>query len=193
MDIYKRYKVAILGDLSVGKSSIITRFVHDKFEDFVSSTIGAAFISKKINIDDKIIKLDFWDTAGQERYRSLIPMYYRDAAVVIIVYDITSMDSFDNAKIWASEVSREKIPEKCIIVIVGNKSDNSTNRKIDFEEASSYAKSMDFIHAEVSAKTGDGIVQLFNSIGEILLPSSLQIPKDSKIFLEKKKNNSWCF
>ena len=118
MDIYKRYKVAILGDLSVGKSSIITRFVHDKFEDFVSSTIGAAFISKKITIDDKIIKLDFWDTAGQERYRSLIPMYYRDAAVVIIVYDITSMDSFDNAKIYLCSSLQGKHQDAHIFIIV---------------------------------------------------------------------------
>ena len=193
MDIYNKYKVAIIGDVAVGKSSILSKFVHNTFCDYVSSTIGAAFVSKKIFIDDKVIKLDMWDTAGQERYRSLTPMYYRDAAVIIIVYDITSMDTYVNAKIWASEVNGENKNENSIIVLVGNKSDNSDNRKVDLEEARTFANSNSFIHTEVSAKNGDGIEQLFNTIGEKLVPSLLQMPEQSNIFLEKKKYNSWCF
>ena len=175
MDTYNKYKVTIIGDVAVGKSSIISKFVHNTFCDYITSTIGAAFVSKKIIINDKVIKLDMWDTAGQERYRSLTPMYYRDAAAIIIVYDITSMDTYINAKIWASEVNAAKTHENSFIVLIGNKSDNSANRKVDLEEARTFANSNNFIHTEVSAKTGDGIKQLFNTIGEKLLSSLLEI------------------
>lgn len=189
MDTYTKYKVVVIGDTSVGKSSILSRFVHNSFSDYGEHTIGAAFLSKKIvNNNNEVIKFDLWDTAGQERYRSLVPMYYRDASVVIIVYDITSMDTFINAKIWAAE-SYEETQENSIIAIVGNKSDKYANREVNFEEVQTLSCC---IHKEVSAKTGAGIEELFREIGEKLNPS-LQIPYKSNIFLEKKKYNFLCF
>ena len=87
------YKFVLVGDSAVGKSSIANRYISNDFYEFQEPTIGAAFMSKKLNIDDKEIKLEIWDTAGQERYRSLAPMYYRNASVAIVVYDITKASS----------------------------------------------------------------------------------------------------
>jgi Ras-related protein Rab-5C len=188
MDTYSKYKVVIIGDTSVGKSSILSRFVYNSYSDYAEHTIGASFLSKKIVNNNEVIKFDLWDTAGQERYRSLVPMYYRDASVIIIVYDITSMDTFNNAKIWAAE-AHEQTQENSIIVIVGNKSDKYANRKVDLEEVETHTYC---IHKEVSAKTGAGIEELFLEIGEKLNPS-LQIPLKPNIFLEKKKYNFLCF
>ena len=189
METLKKHKFAILGDTNVGKTSITTRFVNDKFDDYTTSTIGAAFKFKKLFINNQLLILDIWDTAGQERYRSLAPLYYKNSSAIIIVYDITSIDTFNMAKFWADEV---KDQENTVIAFVGNKSDQLSYRKIDFEEARDFANTNNFIYKEVSAKTGDGIQELFNTIGEKLL-SLLPISQQPNIFIEKKKYNFWCF
>ena len=112
------YKVVILGDSSVGKSSIINRYINKVFNDYNEPTIGAAFFTVIIN---KNIQLEIWDTAGQERYKSLAPMYYRGSHAAFVVYDITNKNSFNNALKWIDEL--KMITDGCLIYLIGNKSD----------------------------------------------------------------------
>lgn len=102
-----QHKVVFLGETSVGKSSIVSRFTRDEFFEFQEPTIGAAFQSKSIHLDNCSVRMEFWDTAGQERYRSLAPMYYRGASVAFIVYDITNPDTLNNAKYWINQIKNK--------------------------------------------------------------------------------------
>merc|ERR1711988_1738984 len=132
-----RFKLVLLGDSAVGKSCLVVRFVRDEFFEFQEPTIGAAFLTQTVALDDATVKFEIWDTAGQERYRSLAPMYYRGAAAAIVVYDITNRDTFQRAKQWVKELQRQGNPN-IVIALAGNKSDLSTKRKVDPEEAESY-------------------------------------------------------
>uniref|UniRef100_A0A2P2KZE9 Ras-related protein RHN1-like n=1 Tax=Rhizophora mucronata TaxID=61149 RepID=A0A2P2KZE9_RHIMU len=100
-------KLVLLGDMGTGKTSLVLRFVKGQFFDFQESTIGAAFFTQVLSLNEVTIKFDIWDTAGQERYHSLAPMYYRGAAAAVVVYDITSMESFERAKKWVLELQRQ--------------------------------------------------------------------------------------
>lgn len=116
------YKMVVLGHYSVGKSSIVLNFVKGEFNQNEESTIGASFLTKTIFVDRSAVKYEIWDTAGQERYYSLIPMYYRGAQVALIVYDVTSEESFQSAKRWIEELKQEK-PQEFLKVLVANKTD----------------------------------------------------------------------
>merc|ERR1711906_30660 len=97
-------KLVLLGDMGAGKSSLVLRFVKGQFLDYQESTIGAAFLTQTVAVNDATVKFEIWDTAGQERYHSLAPMYYRGAAAAIVVYDITNKESFNGAKSWVKEL-----------------------------------------------------------------------------------------
>ena len=109
-----RFKLVLLGDSAVGKSCLATRFVNDDYHEFQEPTIGAAFLTKEIIVNDKKITFEIWDTAGQERYKSLAPMYYRGASAALIVFDITSRDSFNGAKLWINEIYQKTL--NCLIL-----------------------------------------------------------------------------
>ncbi|KAI8322252.1 ras-domain-containing protein [Martensiomyces pterosporus] len=115
-------KVVLLGEAAVGKSSLVLRFVNDEFQENKEPTIGAAFLTQKVRLDDAVLKLDIWDTAGQERFHSLAPMYYRNAQAAVVVYDITRESSLDRAKSWIKELQRQANPN-IVIALVGNKLD----------------------------------------------------------------------
>lgn len=115
-----QFKVVLLGESAVGKSSLVLRFVKREFHEFQESTIGAAFLTQTVQIDDTTVKFEIWDTAGQERYHSLAPMYYRGAQAALIVYDITSKDSFHKAQNWIRELQRQA-NANIVIALVGNK------------------------------------------------------------------------
>nr|XP_025699791.1 ras-related protein RABH1b-like isoform X1 [Arachis hypogaea] len=117
-----KYKLVFLGDQSVGKTSIITRFMYDKFDNTYQATIGIDFLSKTMYLEDRTIRLQLWDTAGQERFRSLIPSYIRDSSVAVIVYDVASRQTFLNTVKWIEEVRSER-GNDVILVLVGNKTD----------------------------------------------------------------------
>ena len=136
------FKLVLLGESSVGKSSIALRFVKDQFEDFRESTIGAAFLTQTVRRDENTtVKLEIWDTAGQERYKSLAPMYYRNAHCAIVVYDITQEESLENAKGWIRELQRHA-DSNIVIALVGNKLDLAdTRRAISTDEGKQYADS----------------------------------------------------
>ena len=155
-----KYKLIFLGDQGTGKSSILNRFVEDKFDSNYQATIGLDFQSKNIQIDNQDIHLLLYDTAGQEKFRSLIPMYTREANIIILVYDITRKDSFLHIPSWINELTNVKI-EDIIFVLVGNKIDLNNERNVSFEEGKKYAEDNNFIFEEVSAKTGANFPELF--------------------------------
>merc|ERR1719197_202781 len=103
-----KYKLVFLGEQAVGKTSVITRFMYDTFDNNYQATIGIDFLSKTIKLEDRSVRLQLWDTAGQERFRSLIPSYIRDAAAAVVVYDITRRKSFEGTKKWAEDVRAER-------------------------------------------------------------------------------------
>ena len=105
-----QFKLVLLGDSAVGKSSLVLRFVRGQFFEYQESTIGAAFLTQTVALNDTTVKFEIWDTAGQERYHSLAPMYYRGAAAAIVVYDITNRDTFQRAKQWVKELQRQGNP-----------------------------------------------------------------------------------
>tara|TARA_A100001015_G_scaffold315616_1_gene427872 strand:- start:5878 stop:6429 length:552 start_codon:yes stop_codon:yes gene_type:complete len=147
-------KIVILGESAVGKSSILLRYLYGKFRETSESTIGAAYSSKLVtNSDGKKEKIEIWDTAGQERYKSLVPMYYRDAHGALVVYDITNKESIKEAHKWVHEL-KLKGPPGIKIVILGN--------KLDLIEG--YPSTNDFMdsHYYVSAKTGYNIEDAFH-------------------------------
>jgi small GTP-binding protein len=162
------FKLVLLGDTAVGKSCLATRHVSNKFYDYQEPTIGAAFLTSKIIIDDNIVKFEIWDTAGQERYRSLAPMYYRGAKAAVVVYDITCEESFNGAKSWVGEVLR-KGNKNCVIALVGNKSDLESDRKVNIQEVEDFVNRSDIFHMKTSAKTAYNIKELFDKIGKKLL------------------------
>ena len=158
-------KVAVVGDTGVGKSSVSDRFARDKFSEYAETTIGAAFLAAAVDRPEHKVKFQIWDTAGQERYRALAPLYYRNAHVVVIVYDITSQSSFRSAKNWRATVD-SRLARKPIYVLVGNKSDLGGKRDVSEEDAKEFANNQDMVFAEVSAKTGAGVHALFEQIAD---------------------------
>ena len=155
-----KYKLIFLGDQSVGKSSILNRFLNDTFVEEYQATIGLDFQSKNVQIDNQDIHLLLYDTAGQEKFRSLIPMYTRDANIILLVYDITSKESFNNLSQWLKDLTNININE-VILCIVGNKIDLNEKREVEFDEGKKFAEEHDFIFNEISAKTGEGFSELF--------------------------------
>lgn len=174
-------KICLLGSAAVGKTSICSRFTRGVFSSTEPSTIGAAFQTRSIDLPDASIKLELWDTAGQERYRSLASMYYRGAQAVVVVYDITSRESFDAAQAWVRELKKKLEGGKIIIALAGNKKDLANRREVDYDEACVYAKEQGIpIVFEVTAKDerDDGINNLFVAVAKAL-PRQPQLPPGS--------------
>ena len=162
-----QFKLVLLGEGAVGKSSLVLRFVRGQFFDYQESTIGAAFLTQTVALNDTMVKFEIWDTAGQERYHSLAPMYYRGAAAAIVVYDITSPDSFARAKSWVRELQRQGNPN-IVIALAGNKSDLASKRKVEPDEARQYAEENNIMFMETSAKTASNVNELFVQIARKL-------------------------
>ncbi|XP_010531376.1 PREDICTED: ras-related protein RABH1d [Tarenaya hassleriana] len=162
-----KYKLVFLGDQSVGKTSIITRFMYDKFDTTYQATIGIDFLSKTMYLEDRTVRLQLWDTAGQERFRSLIPSYIRDSSVAVVVYDVANRLSFLNTSRWIEEVRTERGGD-VIIVLVGNKTDLVEKRQVSIEEGDSKAREYGVMFIETSAKAGFNIKPLFRKIASAL-------------------------
>ncbi|KAI8372719.1 rab protein 6 [Radiomyces spectabilis] len=163
----KKFKLVFLGEQSVGKTSLITRFMYDTFDNTYQATIGIDFLSKTMYLDDRTIRLQLWDTAGQERFRSLIPSYIRDSSVCVVVYDITNRNSFVNTSRWIDDVRAERGTD-VIIVLVGNKTDLNDKRQVTVEDGEKKAKDYNIMFVETSAKAGYNVKALFRKIGHAL-------------------------
>ncbi|CAF1362959.1 unnamed protein product [Rotaria sordida] len=163
-----QFKMVLLGESAVGKSSLVLRFVKGKFHEYEVSTIGAAFLTQTVSIGDITVKLELWDTAGQERYQSLAPMYYRGAQAAIVVYDITNADTFSRAKVWVKELQRQAT-SNIIIALAGNKVDlATTTRQVEIADAQTYAEENGLIFMETSAKTSMNVNDIFMVIARKL-------------------------
>uniref|UniRef100_A0AAY4A949 small monomeric GTPase n=1 Tax=Denticeps clupeoides TaxID=299321 RepID=A0AAY4A949_9TELE len=158
-----QFKLVLLGESAVGKSSLVLRFVKGQFHEFQESTIGAAFLTQTVCLDDTTVKFEIWDTAGQERYHSLAPMYYRGAQAAIIVYDITNADSFSRAKSWVKELQKQANPN-IVIALSGNKADLAQKRAVEVQEAQAYAEDNGLLFMETSAKTAMNVNEIFMAI-----------------------------
>ncbi|XP_068654611.1 ras-related protein RABF2a-like [Aristolochia californica] len=160
-------KLVLLGDVGTGKSSLVLRFVKGQFVDFQESTIGAAFFSQTLAINDESVKFEIWDTAGQERYHSLAPMYYRGAGAAIIVYDITNAASFTRAKKWVQEIQAQG-SSSTVIAVAGNKADLLEARQVTTEEGQMYAQENGLFFMETSAKAATNVNEIFYEIAKRL-------------------------
>ena len=161
----QHFKIIFLGDQYVGKSSILNRFYQDKFEPDYQATIGLDFHSKNVDINGNSVRLLLYDTAGQEKFKSLIPMYIRDANIIIVVYDISNKDSFTHTDHWVNETKDLK-REDAIFVLVGNKIDLEDKRAVSFDEGNEIAMKNGMIFMETSAKTGEGVNEIFKKSAE---------------------------
>ncbi|XP_064221348.1 ras-related protein Rab-6A isoform X2 [Aotus nancymaae] len=154
----RKFKLVFLGEQSVGKTSLITRFMYDSFDNTYQATIGIDFLSKTMYLEDRTIRLQLWDTAGQERFRSLIPSYIRDSAAAVVVYDITNVNSFQQTTKWIDDVRTERGSD-VIIMLVGNKTDLADKRQVSIEEGERKAKELNVMFIETSAKAGYNVKQ----------------------------------
>lgn len=160
-------KMVILGDAAVGKSSIVLRLTKNSFSDFGESTIGAAYVTTTIETETAMVKFELWDTAGQERYNGLAPMFYRNSPAALVVYDITSRNSFDRAKRWVAELQSQP-GQQTIIVLVGNKTDMENLRQVPLEAVEQYRAEANLAHFECSAKANTNIHEIFQYVADKL-------------------------
>jgi small GTP-binding protein len=170
-------KVVILGSTLVGKTSIVSRLAADSFSPTTTPTVGTALRGHTVKVGDLEVKLQLWDTGGSEKYRSMVPMYFQHAEAAIIVYDITSRESFNDVTFWLKEL-REKGPASIVIALAGNKCDLEQMRVVLKEDGQNFATENEIpVFRETSAVTGDNIAEIFEDAAKgIVDRSSLVIP-----------------
>ena len=197
-------KVVLLGDSGVGKTCIIARYISGSFDKNSPTTNGASFCSKNVRFDQlgKNLLLDIWDTAGQEKYKALTKFFYKDAAVCILVYDVTRKESFQSLKdYWYSQLKENSEPD-IVIGVAGNKSDLYENEEVKEDEAREWAKEIGAVFELTSAQNNTGINDLFLNVGYKFLDPSFkpeieignkedkenkdETKEDKKIVLNKK-------
>jgi len=162
------FKLVLIGDSGVGKSCLLLRFADDNFTDSYISTIGVDFRFRTITIDKKTVKLQIWDTAGQERFRTITSAYYRGADGIIMVYDVTSSESFDHVEEWLSEVDRYA-NENTSKLLVGNKADLIEEKQVPEETAQRFADKLGISFLETSAKTSTNVDAAFLTMAKELI------------------------
>ena len=184
-------KVVLLGNSGVGKTSIVERFVFDKFKAANPPTLGAMFVTRFVDIpgENNTAKLNIWDTAGQEKYHSMASTYYQEAAITLIVYDVTKKDTFEGAKSWLQEV-QERLPQDTTVMLVGNKSDLVDKEEVDPKIATELAKNNNLKFSLVSAKDGMGIQDLFVNAVKDVMERRKNDKKKSDPSSQRKKLNA---
>jgi small GTP-binding protein len=182
------FKILLLGDSSVGKTCLLLRYSDDTFTENHISTIGLDYRFKLVTLEnDKKVKLQIWDTAGQDRFRAITKNYYKGAHGIILVYDVTNINSFNNIKSWVSQI-KENTTDKIKITLVGNKIDNEENRKISYEEGLKLATEYDAKFFETSAKENIRVTEVFNYITEEINNQNMKKEGDNNV--DRKKNKA---
>ncbi|BFZ09451.1 hypothetical protein BsWGS_12490 [Bradybaena similaris] len=162
-----QFRLILIGDSTVGKSSLLRYFTDGKFDDACDPTVGVDFYARLMEVKPGVrVKLQLWDTAGQERFRSITRSYYRNSVGVMIVYDITKRSSFENLKDWYEEAREHIEPHKAIFVILGHKADNEEKRQVTFREGKRFAEMLGLKFFETSAKTGQNVEESFAQIAK---------------------------
>jgi small GTP-binding protein len=162
------FRAVTIGDSSVGKTSIINRFVHDHFNENEANTVGALYESYRFSSRDREFEIQVWDTAGQEQYRSLTPVYFRSASCAVLAFDLTSRPSFQSLGNWLT-CFRAASTDTALIFLVGNKSDLISQRKIEQQEAQDWASENGCVYMETSAFDGSGVKELFDAVAIALV------------------------
>ena len=189
----KTFKLILIGESGVGKTSIISQFIEQTFQDGIEASSSGTFSSKQLIYgNEQILNLEIWDTAGQERYRALASMFYKEANGVILVYDITSKHSFEQLQEYWYEQIKEQCSNDIVLAICANKSDLSNEERVDEEEARNFAKNSGAIFCSTSAKNDYGITDLFIQIAKKYTNCDnvrLKTEKDD-IKIQNNNNNS---
>ena len=176
----ENYKIVIIGDQHVGKTSILSKYKYETIEEGYAPTVGIDFITKNVFLEDKTIRLIMWDTAGQERFKSLIPSYLKNAHSIILTYDITSKSSFSSLPKWIEDI-KNHVQEGVFFVLCGNKLDLKNKRQVSFEEAEKFAQNHNLTYVETSAISGEGIKKLFDVITHSFYDGGNNLANESQI------------
>lgn len=195
------FKIALVGDSGVGKSSLLFRFAEGEYYENFLPTIGVDFKIKSVTHEDKSIKLHIWDTAGQERYQTICCIYYKGADGIVIVYDITDRESFKNVERWVEQVE-EVSSKNAKKILVGNKSDREDIRAVSYEEGKALADKLGLEFIETSAKKDTKVDEAFTALAITLkrelaaagrvLPSVYPKKTLTKLEPEKKSSGTCC-
>lgn len=189
------YKIVLIGDSGVGKSNILSRYIHDEFSIDTKTTVGVEFGSKIITISNKKLKIQLWDTAGQEIYRNVNKLFLKNSNIVIFVYDITSKSSYENIlKYWYDEIMSILKKEDIVCGIAGNKVDLYENEKVKFEEVKKYAKSIGAYAKETSAKNYESINHLIQFLVKkyISISDKNEVKKGFQLSIPETNPSSSC-
>ena len=187
------YKVLLLGDSTVGKTCFLMKYTDKTFQDIHMATIGLDYRLKSMKLKSgKTIKLQIWDTAGQDRFRAITKNYYKGSHGIILVYDVTNVQTFENVKTWVNQIREEALPN-VVIYIAGNKIDMEDERKVEKESGEQLAEELGFPFAETSAKNGININETFEDLVERIdkvYGNIAQKPTENKFY--KAKGRGCC-
>jgi Ras-related protein Rab-1A len=195
-DVDYIFKILIIGDSSVGKSNLLLRFSDNIFHDTFLPTIGVDFKIRNVTVGDKSIKLNIWDTAGQERFKTITAAYYKGAHGIILVFDITDRDTFNNISSWLGEIRKHAGPN-VVRLLVGNKCDLDSDRKVTQREAKEFAESQGMTYIETSAKARINVDEAFMTLTKQVyeaLPDNekKQETGTSNLRTERKQSSGGC-
>ena len=181
------FKILLIGDSGVGKTSVILRYTKNVFHEEFLNSIGVDFKSKDLNIDGRKVKLQIWDTAGQERFRTITTSYYRGAHAIAIVFDLTKRQTYEHVQKWMNDINRFA-KENVLKLIIGNKSDLTNEVKVSYEEVRALASQMKATYFSVSAKKNENINEFFEAATKIfLIKNNFYIEENKVIKLDKNE------
>mgnify|MGYP002627447544 CR=1 FL=1 len=189
-----KYKIMVLGESKVGKTSLIKRYTKDQFGGVYLTTVGMDFQDKIIEIEDKKVRLQVWDTAGQERFRNVTKSYFQSSHGLLVVYDITDRESFEKINFWMDNI-KNNAPENAKLILVGNKCDLADERKVTIEDGENKARNYNIKFFEASAKDGTNVNELFFYLANEIYQDDKTKEKDNKNPLKlnkEKKGKKGC-
>lgn len=184
-------RVVMIGDASVGKTSILNRLIEDRYDELEVQTIGANYQLFTQEVDNCRVEMQLWDTAGQEKFRSLIPVYFRNAFAAVAVYDVSNPESFTHLSGWIEQFQNEA-GVSAEVFIVGNKADLVEDRQVRAEDCEAWARARNHAFFECSAKTGDGVRTIFEEMAKAIVRAKQVEFESPKLFQKPQRQGSCC-